>query len=212
MRSPKAAFGSGNEPQMPERPHLCVFCGSQKGSRPEYEQAARQVGLALAAQGLGLVYGGGRIGLMGTVADVTLAAGGRVVGVIPEPLTLKELAHEGCTELIVVPGMHERKALMAERASAFLALPGGIGTFEEFFEIFSWATLGLHGKPIGLLNVDGYFDPLLTLFEHAVAERFIRPSHMQMLFVSDDPDDLVARLPGLKPPPPGPKWIDLEQS
>ncbi len=197
---------------MPERPHLCVFCGSQRGARPEYENAARRVGLALAAHGLGLVYGGGRIGLMGALADATLAAGGRVVGVIPEPLTLKELAHEGCTELIVVPGMHERKALMAQRATAFLAMPGGVGTFEEFFEILTWAVLGLHGKPIGLLNVSGYFDPLLGLLDHAVVERFVRPEHLQRLLVSDDPDDLVARLPAFTSPPSGPKWIDLAQS
>lgn len=197
---------------MPGRPHVCVFCGSQRGSRPEYERAARRVGEALAGRGLGLVYGGGRIGLMGAVADAALAAGGRVVGVIPEPLTIKELAHDGCTELLVVPGMHERKALMAGRSAAFLALPGGVGTFEEFFEILTWAVLGLHGKPIGVLNVAGYFDPLIALLDHAVAERFVRPEHLRMLLVSDDPDEIVARLRDFVPPSPGPKWIDLEQT
>jgi uncharacterized protein (TIGR00730 family) len=197
---------------MPDRPHVCVFCGSQSGSRPIYEQSARRVGHALANQGLGLVYGGGRVGLMGAVADAALESGGRVVGVIPEPLLLKELAHAGCTELIVVSGMHERKATMAERAAAFLALPGGAGTFEEFFEILTWAVLGLHRKPIGLLNVDGYYDPLLALLDHAVAERFIRPGHLGLLLVSDDPESLVARLPNFEPPPPGPKWIDLRET
>ena len=140
---------------MPGRPHVCVFCGSQVGARPSYAEAARRVGAALAGGGFGLVYGGGRVGLMGTVADACLAAGGRAVGVIPEPLALKEIAHDGLTELVVVPGMHERKALMASRSAGFLALPGGVGTFEEFFEILTWAVLGLHNKPIGLLNVDG---------------------------------------------------------
>lgn len=196
---------------MRDRPNLCVFCGSQRGSRPEYEQAARSVGIAMAARGLGLVYGGGRIGLMGALADATLAAGGRVIGVIPEPLTTRELAHEGCSELIVVPGMHERKALMARKASAFLVMPGGVGTFEEFFEVLSWTILGFQDKPIGLLNVNGYFDPLLALFEHAAAERFIRPAQLEALLISDDPGELVARLPNFRPPAPGPIWLDLEQ-
>ncbi len=128
------------------------------------------MGATLAKEGLGLVYGGGRVGLMGVVADAALAEGGRVVGVIPDPLAVKELAHTGLTELHVVAGMHERKALMARLSAGFLTLPGGIGTFEEFFEILSWAALGLHRKPIGILNVDGYFDPLLTMLEHGVKE------------------------------------------
>ena len=197
---------------MPERPHICVFCGSQSGSRPVYADAARRVGEALARGGLGLVYGGGRVGLMGVVADAALAAGGRVVGVIPDPLALRELAHDGVTELIVVPGMHERKALMATRAAGFLALPGGVGTFEEFFEILTWAVLGLHRKPLGILNVAGYYDPLLRLLDHAVAERFVRPEHLGLLRVSDDPEALAADLLGHVPPPPGPRWIDPDQT
>jgi uncharacterized protein (TIGR00730 family) len=197
---------------MSDRPHICVFCGSSRGNRPIYTQTARRVGAAIGANGLGMVYGGGRVGLMGEVADAVMAAGGPVVGVIPEPLALKEVAHTGVTELIVVPGMHERKALMAARSAAFLALPGGIGTFEEFFEILTWAALGLHNKPIGLLNIDGYYDPLLHLLAHAVAERFVRPEHVALLLTSDNPESLVAELPRYQPPPPGPLWIDLDQT
>jgi uncharacterized protein (TIGR00730 family) len=197
---------------MPDRPHVCVFCGSSVGARPAYAEAARRVGGALAGHGLGLVYGGGRVGLMGILADAALAAGGRVVGVIPEPLATKELAHEGLTELHVVPGMHERKALMAARSAGFLALPGGVGTLEELFEIVSWAVLGLHQKPVGLLNVEGYFDPLLAMLDRAVAERFVRPEHLALLAVSDHPESLAADLLARTPPPPGPKWIDLEQT
>lgn len=197
---------------MPERPNVCVFCGSQVGARPVYAESARRVGAALARAGLGLVYGGGRIGLMGKVADACLGAGGRVVGVIPEPLALKEIAHDGLTELIVVQGMHERKALMAARSAGFLALPGGVGTFEEFFEILTWAVLGLHNKPIGLLNVDGYFDPLLRLLDQAVTERFIRPEHLRLVRISDDPEGLVSGLLEDVPPPAGPVWIDLDQT
>lgn len=201
-----------NAESVDDRPALCVFCGSQAGARPEYEQAARSVGATLAAEGVRLVYGGGRVGLMGVVADATLAGGGQVLGVIPDPLAIKELAHEGCTELVVVPGMHERKALMAQRATAFLALPGGVGTFEEFFEILTWAVLGLHRKPIGLLNVAGYYDPLLAMLDRSVAERFVRPEHRALVHVGDDPVELVKRLPGLLPPSAGPKWLDLSQS
>ncbi len=195
-----------------QHPSVCVFCGSARGRRPIYEKAARRVGTALGKAGLPMVYGGGRVGLMGVVADAVLAAGGQVVGVIPEPLAIKEVAHEGVTELIVVPGMHERKALMASRAGAFLTLPGGIGTFEEFFEILTWAALGLHRKPVALLNVEGYFDPLLKLLDHAVNEGFLRPTHVALLLVSDDPEGLVAALPGFRPPPPGPLWIDESQT
>ena len=138
---------------------------------------------------------------MGAVADAALAEGGRVVGVIPEPLVSREIAHSGLSELIVVPGMHERKALMAARASAFLTLPGGIGTFEEFFEILTWAALGLHARPMGLLDVAGYFGPLRAMLDHAVAEGFVRPAHLDLLRVSDDPEALVAGLLASVRPP-----------
>ncbi len=197
---------------MPGRPHLCVFCGSSAGARPIYRDVAARVGQGLARAGLGLVYGGGRVGLMGVMADAALAAGGRVVGVIPEPLALKEVAHRDVTELIVVPGMHERKALMASLSRAFLAMPGGIGTLEEFFEIWTWAALGIHNKPIGLLNIESYFDPLLELIDHAVAEHFVRPQHRELLLVSDDSEELIRRLPSYEPPSPGPLWIDLDQT
>ncbi len=145
---------------------------------------------------------------MGVVADAVLAAGGRVVGVIPAHLAGPELAHGGLTELHVVDGMHERKALMARLASGFLTLPGGVGTYEEFFEILTWAALGLHAKPIGVLDVAGYFDPLLRLLEHAVAERFVRPSHLDLIHVSDDPEAIAADLLLRTPPDPGPLLPD----
>jgi uncharacterized protein (TIGR00730 family) len=174
--------------------NICIYCGSAVGIKPEYAESARKVGQALARHGFGVVYGGGRVGLMGIVADAVLAGGGRAIGVIPEPLATKEIAHDGLTELHVVADMHQRKALMARRAIAFLTLPGGIGTFEEFFETLSWSILELHQKPLGILNVAGYFDPLLALLDHAVAERFIRPHHLQRLIVSADPDSVVGDL------------------
>jgi uncharacterized protein (TIGR00730 family) len=197
---------------MLDRPHVCVFCGSSAGARPSYSEAARRVGTALAGHGLGLVYGGGRVGLMGVVADAVLAAGGRAVGVIPEALAGKEVAHAGLTELHVVAGMHERKAMMAARSAGFLMLPGGIGTFEEFFEVLTWAALGLHARPIGLLNVEGYFDPLLALLDHAAAERFVRPEQLAPLAVSDRPEAIVADLLAHPTPPAGPRWLNLGQT
>jgi uncharacterized protein (TIGR00730 family) len=152
------------------------------------------------------------VGLMGIVADAVLGSGGRVIGVIPDPLAVKEVAHGGLTELVVVPGMHERKAIMAQRCSGFLTMPGGIGTFEELFEVFSWAALGLHAKPIGILNIEGYFDPLLALVNHAAAEGFVRPEHLELLVVSEDPETLPMQLLRHVPPPPGPLWIDLDQT
>jgi uncharacterized protein (TIGR00730 family) len=179
---------------MPDRPHVCVFCGSLRGMRPSFTEAARGLGAALAREGLGVVYGGGRVGLMGVVADAALAAGGRVVGVIPQPLATKELAHSGLTELHVVAGMHERKALMSQLSVGFATLPGGIGTLEEYFEILSWAALGLHHKPIGILNVDGYFDPLLAALEHGVKEGFIRAEQLAIVRVFDRPETLATDL------------------
>ncbi len=174
--------------------NICIYCGSSRGTNPEYATLARRLGGILAGKKFGLVYGGGRVGLMGIVADAVLQGGGRVVGVIPEALATQEVAHDGLTELHVVAGMHERKALMADRADAFLTLPGGIGTFEEFFETLSWAALGLHHKPMGVLNVAGYFDPLLALLDHGIAERFVRREILDLLVVSADPEVLIAEL------------------
>ncbi len=178
---------------------VCVFCGSRAGNRPIYEATARSVGTALARRGLGAVTGGGRVGLMGAVSDSALEAGGRVVGVIPEALALKEVAHDGLSELHVVNNMHERKALMTQLTHAFLTLPGGVGTYEEFFEILSWAALGLHAKPLGILNVEGYFDPLLEMLRHGELEGFISPSVADLVVVSADVekllDALIERMP-----------------
>jgi uncharacterized protein (TIGR00730 family) len=173
---------------------ICVFCGSKQGNRSDYADAARTVGEILAARGLGLVYGGGHIGLMGLLADTVLARGGEVIGVIPQSMVQSELAHQRLTELHVVGTMHERKALMAARADAFLALPGGYGTAEELFEIVTWAQLKLHHKPIGLLNVSGYFDPLLVWVERAFTEGFISQKYRNLLQVADDPEALIVRL------------------
>ena len=190
---------------------VCVFCGSNVGARPVYADAARAVGGALARRGCGLVYGGGCIGLMGIVADAVLAHGGEVIGVIPEALVAKELAHRGLTELRVVGSMHERKASMADLADAFIALPGGYGSFEELCEMLTGAQLGLHRKPSGLLNVDGYYDPLLALFDRAVTERFVRPVHRALVLEDRDPDRLLDRLAGYEPPTLE-KWIDRDET
>lgn len=162
---------------------VCVFCGSKRGSDPVFRDEAAALGEAMARAGVGLVFGGGSVGLMGVVADAVLAAGGEAIGVIPERLAAEEIAHQSLTELRVVKTMHERKALMADLSDAFLALPGGIGTFEELFEVLTWAQLGIHRKPIGLLNVRGYYDPLLALLEHAVEQGFFRGSHRGLTLV-----------------------------
>jgi len=172
-------------------PRICVFCGSQAGTNGLYHQAATDLGRLLVRRGYGLVYGGGHVGLMGVIADAVLAGGGEVIGVIPESMVARELAHTGVTQLHVVPGMHERKARMATFADAFIALPGGYGTFEELFEVITWAQIGLHRKPIGLLNVAGYFDALRALVEHAIAEGFIRSEHRHLLTIADDPAALL---------------------
>src|SRR5271154_5558209 len=165
---------------------VCVFCGSSSGKGPQYADSARRLGAALAARGLELVYGAGDVGLMGVLADAALAAGGRVVGVIPQALVQREVAHHGLSELHVVRTMHERKALMADRADAFLALPGGFGTADELFEILTWAQLGLHSKPVGLLNVAGFFDPLLAWIDRCVSDGFLRPENRDLLLISAD--------------------------
>lgn len=173
---------------------ICVFCGSSDGSRKAFADAARALGAELVRRKLSLVYGGGRVGLMGVLADAVLAAGGAVTGVIPRPLATKELAHDSLTELRVVSTMHERKALMTELADAFVALPGGLGTFEELLEILTWAQLGIHQKPCGILNVEGYYDPLLGLLDHAVTERFVRPEHRSIVLSRDEPALLLDAL------------------
>src|ERR1041384_3548938 len=166
---------------------VCVFCGSNTGSGPAYVEAAESLGKLLAERKMGLVYGGGKVGLMGKIADAVLGAGGEVIGVIPQSLMRKEIAHAGLTELRVVDSMHQRKALMAELSDAFIALPGGFGTFEEFCEILTWTQLGLQRKPCGILNVAGYYDHLLKLFDHAVAERFLKPEHRGIVISDTDP-------------------------
>jgi uncharacterized protein (TIGR00730 family) len=190
---------------------VCVFCGSSHGLRPAYADAARVLGRALADRGLGLVYGGGNVGLMGVIADEVLAAGGEVVGVIPHALMAREIGHTGLTEMHVVDSMHERKALMADRADAFLALPGGVGTFEELFEAITWTQLGLHAKPCGLLNVDGFYDDLLRFLDHAWAEGFIKPETRAIVTSSADPVDLLDRLERVQLPL-VPGWITRRTS
>jgi uncharacterized protein (TIGR00730 family) len=185
---------------------VCVFCGSSSGSSPDYSVAARHCGAILAARKLTLVYGGGNIGLMGVLADATLAAGGEVIGVIPRKLIEREVAHDGLTTLIPVDSMHERKHKMAELADAFLALPGGVGTLEEFFEVLSWLQLGLHTKPVGLLNVLNFYDPMLTFLEHMRDERFLKAEYYESLLVGEDVEPLLDRL-AVFVPPPVEKWI-----
>jgi uncharacterized protein (TIGR00730 family) len=185
---------------------ICVFCGSRSGSKPIYADGARRLGKAIAARGLELVYGAGHVGLMGVLADAALAAGGRVVGVIPRSLVVRELAHRGLSEMIVVDTMHERKARMADRAEAFLALPGGYGTLDELFEILTWAQLGIHGKPIGLINTDGYFDSLLAWIDRSVSEEFVRPAYRALLRVGREPEETLAAVVDAGPPPTVPSW------
>lgn len=189
---------------------LCVFCGSNPGASPAYAEAAARLGRAVAERGMTLVYGGGRVGLMGVVASAALAAGGKVIGVIPEALATAELAHGGLTELHVVGSMHERKARMSELAGGFLALPGGIGTLEEWFEVWTWSQLGFHPKPCGLLNVAGYYDHLLAFLDHVTAERFLNETHRAMAIVGDDPELLLDRL-AVWQPPRARKWIEAEE-
>jgi len=186
---------------------LCVFCGSSPGAGPGYTDGARRLGQTLAARGIGLVYGGAQVGLMGVLADSVMSAGGSAIGVIPRALEDLELAHRGLSELRVVGSMHERKALMAELADGFIALPGGMGTLEELFEVLTWAQLGMHRKPCGLLDVDGYFTALLGFLDHMVVQRFLRPEHRAMILVESAPDSLLARFDAYEPPQLV-KWIE----
>jgi uncharacterized protein (TIGR00730 family) len=188
---------------------ICVFCGSSGGARHEYARAAADFGALLAGRGTRVVYGGGNVGLMGVLADAALAAGGEVIGVIPQMLVDRELAHRGVTEVRIVGSMHERKALMAELADAFVALPGGLGTFEELCEVLTWAQLGIHGKPVGCLNVAGYYDGLLQLLDHAVSERFLHPRQRELLVSASEPAPLLAELERHQPAA-DVKWFDRE--
>jgi uncharacterized protein (TIGR00730 family) len=186
---------------------VCVFCGSKSGGRPVYADGTRAFGAALVARGCELVFGAGHIGLMGVLADAVLAAGGRAVGVIPQALVDRELAHRGLTELRVVNTMHQRKALMADLSDAFVALPGGYGTGDELFEILTWAQLGIHAKPIGLLNLAGYFDPMLAWLDHMTREDFLRRKHRELLVVADAGAALLDLLENYRPAAPEAKWI-----
>jgi uncharacterized protein (TIGR00730 family) len=173
---------------------VCIFCGSSTGVRPEYRTSAQEIARQLATREVGIVFGGGCVGLMGVVADAALEHGAHVIGVIPSAMVARELAHRGLPDLRIVASMHERKALMASLSDAFIALPGGFGTFEEFCEVVTWSQLGLHRKPCGLLNVAGYYDPLVTLFDRAVADGFIRPENRGIVVSEADPGALVRRL------------------
>ena len=190
---------------------MCVFAGSNSGGRDEYRRAAADLGRALADRNIALVYGGAHVGLMGAVADAVLASGGRVTGVIPEAIVAKEVAHAGLTELRIVSSMHERKALMSDLADAFIALPGGWGTWEEFFEALTWAQLGLHRKPCGLLNVLGYFDPLLLFVDHSIREGFVRREYRSMICVGTEPHALLDQLSAYQAPVVE-KWINREET
>jgi uncharacterized protein (TIGR00730 family) len=190
---------------------ICVFLGSNSGARPEYREAAVELGQSLARAGVGLVYGGAKVGLMGTLADAALAAGGDVVGIIPRALVEKEVAHSGLSDLRVVTSMHERKSLMAELSDGFIALPGGMGTLEELFEMLTWAQLGMHRKPCGLLNVAGYYDGLSAFLDHAVGERFVAQAHRDMLLVGKTAKDLLASFSTYRPPIVE-KWIERKET
>jgi uncharacterized protein (TIGR00730 family) len=185
---------------------LCVFCGSSHGANPAYAEAAVTLGTLLAKRGIGLVYGGGNVGLMGVIADAALAAGGEVIGVIPKSLADREVAHHGVTELRVVDSMHTRKAMMADLSDAFIAMPGGVGTFEEFFEAITWTQLGLHRKACGLLNVAGFYTPLALFIDQAVSDGFIKPEHRAAIVVDDDAERLLNTLTTIEIPD-LPKWI-----
>jgi uncharacterized protein (TIGR00730 family) len=191
---------------------VCIYAGSLPGARPEYRRGAEAFARLLASQDIGIVYGGGRAGLMGAIADAALAAGGRVTGIIPEPLVVREVAHEGLEDLRVVGSMHERKALMAELSDAFVAVPGGIGTLEELIEVYTWAQLGVHAKPVALLDLAGYYEGLVAFFDHALAEGFLREQTRSMLLVEDGPEALLERLRAYAPPRGIAHWLGKGQT
>jgi uncharacterized protein (TIGR00730 family) len=185
---------------------ICVFCGSNVGNRPAYRDSAVAMSRLLAGRGIEIVYGAGDIGLMGILADAALAAGGKVIGVIPESLVAKEVGHSGLTELRIVKSMHERKAIMSDLSDGFIAMPGGFGTFEEFCEVVTWSQLGIQSKPCGLLNVEGYYDPLLQLFDQAVTEGFLREENRRLVLEDREPERLLAKMAEFVPIP-ADKWI-----
>ncbi|MBC3414049.1 TIGR00730 family Rossman fold protein [Pseudomonas sp. SWRI107] len=191
---------------MPVR-SVCVFCGASTGANPAYRDAAIALGQAIAQRGLKLVYGGGAVGLMGIVANAAMAAGGEVVGIIPQSLLDAEVGHKGLTRLEVVDGMHARKARMAELSDAFIALPGGLGTLEELFEVWTWGQLGYHAKPLGLLDVNGFYEKLGGFLDHVVEEGFVRPQHRAMLQLAQQPDELLDAMDSFVAPV-VPKWVD----
>jgi uncharacterized protein (TIGR00730 family) len=197
---------------LPAMRRICVFCGASPGARPEYADATAELARLLVAEGIGVVYGGGGVGLMGVLADAVLAGGGEIIGVIPRALVDREIAHRDVEDMRIVGSMHERKALMAELSDAFVAAPGGIGTLEELFEVYTWAQLGLHRKPCALLNVEGYFDGIASFLGHAVEERFLRVEHLEVLMVETEPGPLVERLREFEPDSLLPKWIDREET
>ena len=190
---------------------VCVFCGSNPGSRAEYADAARELAAALVQLNLTLVYGGGRVGLMGVVADEVLRLGGRAIGVIPRPLWQREVGHTALSEIRIVETMHERKAMMADLSDAFIALPGGLGTLEEIFEIWTWAQLGVHEKPVGFLDVGGYYAPLMAFLDRAVVEQFVREETRRIAIVESEPEQLLRRFKEYRPPAVA-KWIDREET
>ena len=189
---------------------LCVFCGSSSGSKAIYLEMATRLGKALADAGIGLVYGGASVGLMGAVADAALANGGEVIGIIPQALQEKEIAHKGLTDLRVVGSMHERKAMMAELSDGFIAMPGGIGTLEELFEVWTWAQLGYHTKPCALLNVDGFYDGLATFLDNLVEQAFVKPNHREMLIVEEQVASLLAAISNYEAPVVT-KWVKASE-
>ncbi|HEX4949272.1 MAG TPA: TIGR00730 family Rossman fold protein [Blastocatellia bacterium] len=189
---------------------ICVFCGSSKGVRSAYAAAAKALGQVFVRRNISLVYGGSDIGLMGVIADTMLAEGGKVIGVIPQGLVAKEVAHQHLTEQHIVNTMHERKALMAELSDAFIAMPGGMGTFDEFCEILTWAQLGIHQKPCGILNVENYFTPLLAMFDHAMNEGFLRDTHRALVLEASEPEALLRKLETYQPQY-AEKWLDLDK-
>ncbi len=207
------AVAASGEPQpiCHDLKSVCVFCGSRTGTDPAYAAAARAVGSLLARQGRAVVYGGGHVGLMGVLADAALAENGKVIGVIPQSLEDRELGHRGLTELHIVETMHHRKAMMAERSDAFIALPGGLGTYEEIFETATWSLLGIQDKPLGFLNVNGYYDPIIQQLDLAAEAGFLLPDERALVLVDDDPEALIHRLETFCRPG-QPKWMTLKET